>query len=240
MDVASLDGFGDRFNGKALITGLRHRLDPHGFQTDIQFGLAPEPFGRTPDIADAAARGLLPPIIGLQVGTVTSTDADPAGEVRVQIKVATIASDPPQQLWARIATPDAGNGRGFCFFPEVGDEVVVGFLDNDPRYPVVLGRLHGSKNAPPAGFAGAQNKGIVTKSGVKITLTEADKPAVIIETKGGRKLMLDDNGAAVSIADQSGNTISFTDSGVTIKSAKDLKLEATGAIKIKGTTIDLN
>lgn len=240
MEVATLSGFGNRFDGEALITGFRHRLDARGFSTDIQVGLPPEPFGQMPDIADVPARGLLPPITGLQLGRVTSAEADPDGEARVKIRVATIATDPPQDLWARIATPDAGKQHGFCFFPEVDDEVVVSFLDNDPRYPVVLGRLHGSKYPPPEGFSDNNKKGIVTKSGVKISFVEAEKPAITIETKGGRKLTLDDDGAAVTLADQIGNSVSFDQSGVTIKSAKDLKIEARGAIKIKGLTIDLN
>src|SRR5262245_28013855 len=45
MQVATLAGFGDRFNGSALITGVRHRLDARGFSTDLQFGLPSEPVG---------------------------------------------------------------------------------------------------------------------------------------------------------------------------------------------------
>jgi Rhs element Vgr protein len=240
MTLISLKGFGDRFDGRALVTGLRHRIDAQGFGTEIQFGLSPEPFGRTPDIADAPAHGLLPPISGLQLGIVSSTDNDPDGEARVKVKVPAIASDPASELWARIATPDAGADRGICFLPEVADEVVVGFLDNDPRHPVVLGRLHGSKNPPPGDFKDGKKKGILTKSGIKITMVEASNPSITIETKAGRKLVLDDDGKKVTLADSDGNTISFADGGVTIKSAKDLKIEADGAIKIKGSTIDLN
>jgi hypothetical protein len=71
-------------------------------------------------------------------------------------------------------------------------------------------------------------------------MVEASNPSITIETKAGRKLVLDDDGKKVTLADSDGNTISFADGGVTIKSAKDLKIEADGAIKIKGSTIDLN
>ena len=240
MEIATLQGLGDRFNGDALVTGIRHRVDSRGFTTDIQFGLSPESFGRTPDIADPPARGLLPPISGLQLAIVTGSDADPDNAARVQVKVPAIAADPQQDLWARIATPDAGDGHGICFFPEVNDEVVVGFLADDPRYPIILGRLHGSKFPPPNGFTDAKQKGIVTKSGIKITMKEADNPSVTIETKGGRTFTLDDDGKKVTLADQDGNTVSFDSNGVSIKSAADLKIEASGSIKIKGASIDLN
>ena len=52
-------------------------------------------------------------------------------------------------IWARLASPDAGNERGFFFRPEPGDEVVVGFFNDDPRQAVILGAVYGAKNKPP-------------------------------------------------------------------------------------------
>jgi len=49
-------------------------------------------------------------------------------------------------IWARISTLDAGKQRGTFFRPEIGDEVIVGFLNDDPRYPVVLGMVNSSAN----------------------------------------------------------------------------------------------
>ena len=52
---------------------------------------------------------------------------DPDKEFRVEVKIPAVT---PRDgtLWARLCSPDAGKGRGFFFRPEVGDEVVVGFL----------------------------------------------------------------------------------------------------------------
>ena len=38
LDVIEIAGMGDRFNGQAPITGLRHRFDRAGWRTDIQLG----------------------------------------------------------------------------------------------------------------------------------------------------------------------------------------------------------
>jgi uncharacterized protein involved in type VI secretion and phage assembly len=240
MEVASLDGFGDRIDGDALITGLRHRLDAQGFATDIQFGLSPEPVGRLADIADMPAAGLLPPLSGLQLGIIASADADPENEARVQVKVPAIAADPPAPLWARIAAPDAGDRHGFCFFPQEGDEVVLGFLADDPRHPVVLGRLHGSRNVPPDGFTDATRKGIVAKSGALIGFSEAAKPSVTVSTPGGHRVVLDDEAGSLTLSDSNGNTVKLSQDGIAIASASDLTLDAKGVIKITGVKIDLN
>ena len=60
------------------------------------------------------------------------------------------------------------------FRPEPGDEVIVGFLNDDPRQAVILGAVYGSKNTPPK--HGSQlakeniKKAIVTKKGTMIAI----------------------------------------------------------------------
>ena len=138
--------------------------------------------------------------------------------------------------------PDAGASRGFVFRPEPGDEVVVGFLNDDPRHPVILGALHGSKNSPPAPFdqATAENhpKGIVTRSGTTLAFFD-DKPALSIETAGGNKVTLDDDAGHLEVADQHGSTVTLSQDGVVIKSAKDVVIEAGGNVEIKGQKVDV-
>ena len=40
------------------MTGVRHRVNQDGWQTDVQFGLAAERFAERPHIVDAPAAGL--------------------------------------------------------------------------------------------------------------------------------------------------------------------------------------
>ncbi len=241
MDIAELAGLGDMLNGKVLVTGVRHRLDSHGFSTDLQFGLSAEPAGRLPDLANMEAAGLLPPISGLHLGTIAdSSEEDPEGESRIQVNVSSVLTDPPKPLWARIASPDAGNDRGYCFRPEPGDEVLLGFLGDDPRHPVVLGRLWGSKNKLPDGFTDAKKKGIIGKKNTRFILSEADKPSITISTPGGQTVVLDDQDGSITLSDTNKNKFTLDANGITIESAKALTIQAQGAITIKGKTIDLN
>jgi Rhs element Vgr protein len=242
MDVVELAGIGARFNGKALVTGVRHRVDAGGWQTDLQLGLSPDWYCRRDHITEPPAAGLLPAVQSLCVGVVDQFEADPDKEFRVRVLLPT-ASDKPLAVWARLASPDAGKARGYFFRPDPGDEVVVGFFNNDPRQPVVLGALFGSKNAPPQVVSPLTDKNIhkaiVTKKGTAISFIDDDKPSVSIQTPGKNKITIDDNDESVKIEDQHGNSITLNKNGIAIKSAKDLTLEASGNVEIKGAKVDV-
>lgn len=242
LDVIQIAGCGNRFNGTTLVTGLSHRINEHGWVTDVQFGVSPQPFSAKEHIIDAPAGGLLPGLLGVQIGIVTDTGDDPEKEFRVKVKLPAVTTG-DASVWARLCAPDAGNQRGYFFRPEVGDEVVVGFLNNDPRHPVVLGSLYGSKNAPPDDLAKELDKnkfkGIVTKKGTMINFLDDDKSSIFIQTPNKNKIFLDDDAKAIKLIDQHGNTVTMDQNGIELKSAKDIKIDASGNVEIKGTKVDV-
>lgn len=243
LDVVKIEGVAKAFTGQALVTGLCHRIADGNWLTDLQFGLAPQPHHRRPDIASAPAAGLLPPASGLQIGVVDAVSDDPLNQHRVKVKLPALGTA-ADGLWARLAAPDAGNARGFCFRPEVGDEVVVGFFNDDPRQPVVLGALFGSKNPPPEAVHDTSNKnnlrGLVTRSGLTLALDD-DKKQLSLQTPSGAKLLFDDDGEAIVLSDKHGNKITLDKDGVCITSAKDFQVKAgSGNVTVKGSKIDLN
>lgn len=242
LDLIEVAGVGARFNGKTLVTGMKHRLGEDGWLTDIQFGLSPAAFVTQPEIEEPSAAGLLPGVGGLQTGVVDAFEEDPEKEFRLRVIVPGV-DEKKGRVWARLSAPDAGKERGYFFRPEVGDEVVLGFLNDDPRRPVVLGSLFGSKNAPPKELASIDdenfNKGIVARSGTIIGFIDDEKPAVFIETPAKNKILLDDDNETVHLSDQHGNELTMSKDGIVIKSAKDLKVEASGNVEIKGTKVDV-
>lgn len=242
LDVVRISGVGQRFNGKAVLTGLRHRVDAAGWLTDVQFGISPERFVQKPDILDAPAAGLLPAVNGLQIGIVADFEEDPDKELRCKVILPGVDAKKDAAVWARLAGPDAGSGRGYLFRPEPNDEVVVGFLNGDPRCPVILGSLFGSKNPPPEALGPIDDKnekrGIVTKKGLKIGFVDGDETSLYIETKKA-KVLLDDGNETLSLTDKHGNSITLDKDGIVIKSAKALTLEAADAVQIKGSEVDV-
>ncbi len=242
LDIVELGGMGERFNGKALVTGICHRVDVHGWTTDIQFGLSARAFAQEETIQDTPAAGLLPAISGLHIGVVDKFEADPDKQFRVKVILPGI-DELSGSVWARLSTPDAGMNRGWVFRPETGDEVVVGFFNSDPRQPVILGGMFGPKNTPPENFSDItrenRNRVMVSKTGSVIGFMDDQKGSVFIETAEGARVLLDDSEKSMELSDQNGNKIRMDHNGITLKTDKDLKLEATGKVEIEGTKVDV-
>jgi Rhs element Vgr protein len=242
MDLIGLQGFGARFDGTALVSAVRHLIEDGSWRTDVRLGMPAEGFATSaPDIVSPPSQGLLPAARGLHIGLVGAYEEDSDGEYRVRVRIPGVTSD-SDMLWARLATPEGGNDRGFFFRPNEGDEVIVGFLGEDPRQPVVLGALFGSKNKPPTDVADLSEdnvaKGIITKSGIQLLMTDQDKPVVTLKTKAA-SLTLDDDGEQIVLKDGN-SSITFASAGLTLKTSGDFTIEASGAVKIKGASIDAN
>ena len=217
--------------------GVRHTFANGNWETDVAFGLAPETYAATYPVTAQPAGGLLPAVNGLQIGIVTALQDDPDGEDRIKVRLP-LVSDSEEGVWARLATLDAGDERGTFFRPEIDDEVVVGFLDGDPRFPVVLGQCHSSaKPAPETAKDDNHVKGYVSRSKMKLTFDD-DKKVVILETPGGNKLTLSEDEKTASLVDQNGNKVTLDDGGITLESAKDLTLKASGDVKLEGTNVE--
>ncbi|NTW49345.1 MAG: type VI secretion system tip protein VgrG [Chlorobiales bacterium] len=235
--VIEVAGIGERFEGKLYVSGVRQTVSGGNWETDVQFGLNPDVFLETHNLRPLPASGLLPGVGGLQMGVVTVLESDPDGEDRIKVRLPLVsASD--EGIWARLATLDAGKERGTFFRPEIGDEVVVGFLGDDPRYPVVLGMCHSSsKPAPEPAKDDNHHKGYVSREKMKFTFDD-EKKIIHLETPGGNKLSLTEDKKGILIEDQNGNKITLDDKGISIESCKDLILKAAGDIKAEGMNIE--
>jgi len=146
--------------------------------------------------------------------------------------------------WARVAAIDAGDQRGFFFRPEIGDEVVLGFLNDDPRQAVLLGMLHSSaKAAPLQGSDDNHEKLYQSRSRMKLYFND-DTKVMRLETPAGNMITLSEEDQAVKIVDQNGNKLEMTPDGITIesnnaitlKAGTELKLESGSALNVKGGT----
>ena len=237
-DLINIGGVGDRFNGKVFVSGIRHEIANGAWNTDVQFGLSSEQFTKEPDVNAAPAAGMLPSIQGLQTGIVTDLE-DPDGQNRIRVRMPVIDNN-EDGVWSRIATLDAGNNRGTFFRPEIDDEVIVGFMNNDPRNPVVLGMLNSSAKPSPLTASNQNNeKGYVSRSGMKMIFND-DEKSLQIETPAGKKITINENQNIIKIEDENGNSLSMDPSSVNIESGADISLKATGNLTIEAVNITLS
>jgi len=175
-----------------------------------------------------------PPLAGYYLGThlakvVDLNDPDNLGRVKVKVLAFDGITDHNAEIWARVSTPFAGNNRGAFLIPDVGDEVLITFVQGDSRLPIVVGGLWNGNHPPPESISGGRNllKVIRSKNGVKITLDDNDgQEKFIAETPGGQKLTLKDGPGAVTIEDSNGNSIKLESAGITITASAKVTVNA--------------
>jgi len=75
---------------------------------------------------------------------------DKYGRVRVQFHWDRLGkSNEESTCWVRVAQSWAGGSWGAHFWPRVGQEVVVEFLEGDPDQPLVTGSVYNASQMPP-------------------------------------------------------------------------------------------
>jgi len=232
--LIELDGVGNRFNGNVFVSSVNHELVNGNWITQAEFGMSPDWFAEKRDMVAPPASGFLPGIEGLQIGVVMKLDEDPEGQSRVQVKVPILQAE-TEGVWARLASFYASEGFGAFFIPEIGDEVVLGYLNNDPANPVVLGSLYSSKRTPPYALT-ADNftKALVTKEQLKIEFDD-EKKVITVVTPGKNKIVLDDDQKTILMQDQNDNKIELSENGIVLDSPKDISISAKGKITIDAT-----
>ncbi len=233
--VVKLKGMGARFDGTAYVSKVEHEVSDGNWWSYVSIGLDPDWFARAVEVSARPASALLPGIRGLQNGTVKQIHEDPKGETRIEVDVPMFKNSGENSVWARWTQPYASADAGQFFMPEIGDEVVLGFLNEDPRFPVVLGSLYSSQKSPP--YTPAEKnpkKAIVTKSKLKIEFDDENKVLTII-TPGENQIVFSDEEKSITIKDQNENKITMGEEGISMNSPKDIKITAEGEVTISGT-----
>ncbi len=232
--LIELAGVGDRFNGDVFVSGVQHRVIDGDWITRADFGMSPNWFTEATDVIAPPAAGLVPGISGLHVGVVMKLDEDPSQQYRVQVSIPEMSAS-TDGFWARLANFYSSNSFGAFFLPEIGDEVVLGFFNDDPSHPVILGSLYSSKNVPAYTPAAANNtKALVTRSKMKVEFDE-EKKIITIATPADNKIVISDDGKSIVLQDQNNNKVTLDTAGITLDSPKDITLKAQGKIVMNAT-----
>lgn len=232
--IIKLGGLGKRFNGNAYISGVIHTIEEGQWQTEVQLGLSAEWFSETRPVSAKEASGLLPAVTGLQTGIVKKIYEDPDNQFRVHVELPLLKTQ-GDGIWARLSTFYASKGFGAFFMPEIGDEVILGFMNDDPRFPVILGSVY-SSSRQAAEIPDEQNtfKSIVTRSKMQFKFDDENKIITVL-TPNGNSMVISDKDKQITIQDENSNSIIMSESGIVMKSPKDIVLEADQTVTIKGT-----
>lgn len=187
---------------------------------------------------------------GIVIGIVSDLD-DPERIGRVQVTYP--YREDQVSGWARLVTPMGGKQRGLLMRPEVGDEVLVGYEQGDPRRPYVLGAVWSTADNPPPDD-GQQTENnlrlIQSRSGHRFVLddTSGAERIVIVDKDGARTIVIDSAGQSIQISCDSGDIslsaptgqVSISASSISIKADAEIEIQAGAALTLTGATISIN
>lgn len=217
--VVKFAGVGALHARKSLLTGVEHTLSQGGWFTEVSFGALP---------TDAAPAPTGP--LGLHLGEVVRIHGDPEGAHRIFVRVPTVGMD---GLWARLARVQASPGHGVHFLPQPGDEVLVGWLHDDPGQPVVLGSVHSLRRPPPLEAQPGPAVSALVSPG-RSTLEFDDRSGTLaLRTPGGREVTLSDGLRQLRLSDAQGNEVVMDGQGLRVASTGDLHLKCEGRLTLE-------
>jgi uncharacterized protein involved in type VI secretion and phage assembly len=140
-------------------------------------------------------------------------------------------------MWARVAAPLAGPSAGAFLIPSKGDEVIVHFLNGDPRLPVVAGALWNGRAQAPERFGAAGEEvdrwSLVGRKGTRIAIVEESAGATI-------SLATPRQSQSITITEQDGGTIVVAIRGATITLDPQGVAVDARAVTVKASTVEVN
>ena len=233
--LIELDGVGNRFNGEVFVSAVTHEIADGNWTTEATFGMSPDWFAEQRDLQAPPASGLVPGVQGLHIGVVMKLDEDPQGQHKIQVAVPVLQAE-TEGVWARLAGFYGSEGIGAFFIPEIGDEVVLGYFNNDPAHPVILGSLYSSKRTPPYSLT-ADNfiKAIVTKSELKLEFDDEKKITTLV-TPGNNTIVISDDNQSILLQDQNNNKVELNANGIVLDSPADISISAKGKITLSAVS----
>lgn len=229
--LLELKGVGKHFNGQVMASEVTHRLSDGNWISEVNFGMPDYWYTEQHQMQAPQAAGWTAGISGLHIGIVLKLDADPDGQQRIQVSMP-IMNAPTAGVWARLANFYASSGCGALVIPEIGDEVVLGFFNNDPSCPVILGSLYSSQHQAPYDLSADNHiKAFVTRSQLKMEFDDSKK-IITLTTPARNKIVISDDAQSICLQDQNGNTVELSPSGILFDSAGDMTIRAKGSVNI--------
>lgn len=150
--------------------------------------------------------------------------------------------------------PVATGRLGVASIPDMGDLVLVQFLNGDINAPIIVASLYNDEDRPPLNKDGEVilqlPKSGSEGEGVHVRASSVDETSITLNLGGTVVVTLKDDDPAVEInigdgsgvikIDQDGTVNITSQAELKLKSDADINIEAGGTLNLKGSTINLN
>lgn len=168
-------------------------------------------------------------VAGVHLAIVTDP-VDPDGRGRVQVVIPAIDPERQAPIWARVATPFAGDNFGAFLIPDKDTEVLLAFAAGDTSAPVVLGNFWNGKAAVPEHLPGrtVDRWTLTGKAGTRIAIVEeaSGQEKVEITTPGNASVLVSEEAGGRILLETSACSIEITSSDVTVRAAGNVNVSA--------------
>lgn len=234
-----LVGVSAPFAGRYVLSSTRHEFGPErGYLTTFVVSNTSERslYGT----ANGAAKTQRTRMGGVVPAVVTNVnDPDKQGRVKIQLPW---LSDSYESWWARPVFTGGGPKRGLIVLPEVGDEVLVAFGQDDIQQPYIVGGLYNGKDLPDkawgehidGGTGAVKRRAWTSRTGMSVEFLESGtEQRLTVSTNSGAQ--------KVSLLQTAGKGIEIISEGpVKITGKQDVEVSTgTGNMKVKGTSITI-
>ncbi|WP_062056396.1 phage baseplate assembly protein V [Aquimarina longa] len=244
-DTITISGFNAIWDRDTFVSGVKHTYRNGSWYTYFQCGMSHTSHAEEFNLNPTGQNNLVPSSDGLLYGKVLRYKESEKGHELIEVEIpSTNDEDNKQSIYARLMSTAAGKNGGFVFRPYPDDEVVIGFINNDPRFPVILGALFNSKNKFPYEL----NDDTQSEIGFSFNFkNEKDKDWKIsihqknekmtIASPNGQSFTLNDSEKSILMAFDDSNNIKITSEGIQMEASK-IALKGTNGIELEGLKIE--
>ena len=221
--------------GSYVITNISHHIDQGGGYSNSFEAIPVEV--KTPPLASVP----VPPFCEMQLAKVVDVN-DEKSLGRIKVEFLWQEGSGETSPWLRVASPYTGNDKGFYIIPEVDDQVLVAFENNNPDKPYVLSGMYNGDAKPEyfdaknnyKGFKskgenewkfGDKNKSITINAPSSITMSAGK--TITIKTGGGG-----DSSISIDVGD---GTVNVTGKEINVKGAQTINIESGNKLTASGT-----
>lgn len=104
---------------------------------------------------------------------IVTHNEDKDGLSRIKVRF-NWAAEGEESCWMRFVSPHAGTDKGFRFLPEVDDEVMVSFYNNNAEIPYAIGSVYSDSRKDGVKEGGNHIKKITTRTNRRIVFNDDD------------------------------------------------------------------